>query len=147
MFFVFFRRLLVIVLVAISLTFGVYHSFLLFQIWDPQAGVKDEVSVWENRMQPIKGNLPPAVTTVGYLAEWDMPGVVYGKTDQFHEFNLTVYSLAPLIVRRGAEAEWIVGNFGSQPTKKIEAWLNTLLGSYKLEALGSGIYLIHRVKQ
>ena len=65
-------------------------------------------------------------------------------TDQLHEFNLTIYALAPVVVRRGGNYAWIVGNFGST---KFEAWLQEAIGRHETKSMGGGIYLIHRVKK
>lgn len=138
------RRIALILFITLSLAFSGYQTWVLARSWNPQAAEKNEVSVWENRLQPIKAKLPATVRQVGYLAEWDIPGATYGYTDQFHEFNLTVYTLAPLIVRRGAESEWLMGNFGTRSLKKIEPWLQSVLGNYTLQEIGGGIYLIHR---
>lgn len=141
------RRISFILLITLSLVFSAYQTLALYRSWNPLAAEKNEVSLWENRLQPLKAKLPPDVTQVGYLAEWDIPGAVYGHTDQFHEFNLTVYTLAPLIVRRGADSAWIVGNFGTLSAKKFEPWLKTAVGSYTLQEISGGIYLIHRVEE
>jgi hypothetical protein len=141
------RRVSFVLLIALSLSFSAYDLFKLSQNWDPQAAEKNEVSIWENRLQSVKEKLPSGTSHIGYTAEWDIPGATYGKTDQFHEFNLTKYTLAPLIVHRGVEYPWIMGNFGNLSSKKIELWLRDSIGSYAIENIGGGIYLIHRVQK
>lgn len=141
------RRISFILIITLSLAFSAYQTWGLYRSWNPLAAEKNEVSVWENRLQPIKAKLPTDVTQVGYLAEWDVPGLDYGHTDQFHEFNLTVYTLAPLIVRRGTESAWVVGNFGQLSAKKFEPWLQTVVGNHTLQEISGGIYLIHRVEK
>ncbi len=140
------RRLSFVLLIIVSLSFSAYTTYTSLRHFRPNAGEQNEVSVWENRMQPIREKLPPDVTEVGYLAEWDIPGATYGQTDQYHEFNLTVYSMAPYIVRRGAEHDWVLGNFGNVLIKKIDPWLRASLGNYEIVATSSGLYLMHQVK-
>lgn len=147
MFPVLLRRFFVVILIVMSLAFSAYQTLNLFHMFHPQVAEKNEVSVWENRLGPLKDKLPPNVTEIGYLAEWDIPDVKYGHTDQFHEFNLTVYSLAPVIVRRGAETEWIMGNFGTLSPQKIETWLDSSIGPHITQEFSGGIYLIHRVEK
>jgi hypothetical protein len=147
MLFVKIRRASFVLLIALSLLFSAYNLFRLFQSWNPQAEEKNEVSIWENRLKPIKEKLPPNTRYVGYIAEWDVPGMPYGKTDQSHEFNLTKYTLAPVIVHRGVEYPWLIGNFGNLSSKKVELWLSDSIGGYEIENIGGGIYLIHRVEK
>lgn len=141
------RRISFLLMIALCLIFSAYQSFVLYRHFRPSAAETNEVSAWENRLQPLKAKVPSDTMQVGYLAEWDIPGAVYGQTDQFHEFNLTVYSLAPLIVRRGAQSNWIVGNFGTLSPKKFEPWLRVAVGSYTLQEISGGIYLIHRAEK
>lgn len=139
-----FRQITLILLVFISLSFSAYDLFGSIRNFDPSRVGKDEVSSWENRLHPIKQELPVGTLTVGYLGEWDLPGGQSGLTDQLHEFNLTIYALAPVIVRRGGNYVWIVGNFG---TKAFEPWLQGVIGKHVTQDIGGGIYLIHKVQK
>ena len=67
------RRGPVVLLVALSLLFSAYNLFVLIEKQDPRAAEKNEVSIWENRLHPLKQELPAGVDTLGYLAEWDLP--------------------------------------------------------------------------
>jgi hypothetical protein len=144
MFLVTIRRASVILLIATSLSLSVYNLFRLMQNWDSHVGEKNEVSIWENRLHSIKEALPADINYVGYVAEWDLPDGQYGLTDQMNEFQLTKYTLAPAIVRRGIDYPWIIGNFS---TRKFRPWLQGKIGNYEIKEIGGGIYLIHRVQK
>ena len=156
------RRGPVVLLVALSLLFSAYNLFVLIEKQDPRAAEKNEVSIWENRLHPLKQELPAGVDTLGYLAEWDLPShqlppgierkgymtewdlpVQYRQIDQLNEFRLTKYVLAPVVVDRGFDTPWIIGNFSSA---KFKNWLQDTIGNYEITDVGGGIYLIHRLQ-
>lgn len=96
---------------------------------------EDEAAKWEERMQPLREELPVGVQEMGYLADPEF-------TAQVQEYSLTRYTLAPIVVRHGVDFEWIVGNF-TEPG--FESILNREIpDGYDIERFGSGIYLIHR---
>lgn len=163
MFLLIFRRITVIVLISVCLFFSAYRLFTLAQKWDPRAAEKNEVSIWENRVNSIKQALPSDVDHVGYLAEWDFPehqlpaglertGYTtewdlppqYRMPDTLNEFRLTKYVLAPIIVNKGIDYPWIIGNFS---TYKFKPWLQKLIGDYEIKEIGGGVYLIHRIQK
>lgn len=109
--------------------------------WDPRAPFDNPVDRWAARLQAIPALLPAGVETVGYLADWDIPGRPYDGVDQDAEYMLTQYSLAPLRVVPGADHEWIIGNFTAPG---FESFLDGILPAYEIRSLKLGIYLIHR---
>jgi hypothetical protein len=109
--------------------------------WDQARHSIDSVTKWENRILPILDRVPEDVTQFGYVADWDIPDANYNGIDQDQEYVLTQYVLAPRILQRGLDHEWIVGNFVGTDFKK---WLDQNLPSYELKEIGYGIYLIHR---
>jgi hypothetical protein len=138
------RRVAVFVLVGISLLFSAYNLFISAKSQDPDAAAKNEVSIWENRFESLKRELPTNVGHVGYISESDLPDGQYSTIDQFNEFQLTRYVLSPVIVVRGVDFPWIIGNFSS---RKFKAWLQNEIGDYRLQEFSGGIYLIHKVQQ
>ncbi len=163
MFLIILRRIFVIALLAASLWFGASRLFMLMKGWNPQAAETNEVSIWENHLHSVKQELPVGVDHVGYLAEWDFPDhqlppglertgyttewdlpVAYRDIDALNEFRLTKYVLAPIIVDRGSNYNWIIGNFSQQ---KFKPWLHDTIGSYEIKEIGWGIYLIHRIQK
>lgn len=104
----------------------------------------DAVSKWEKRIQPVLKHVPEGTEVLGYVAEWDLPGVEYDLVDQETEYTLTQYALAPRSLQPGLEPEWIIGNF-TRPG--FREWLDQNLPSYEIREIGFGIYLIHRNSQ
>lgn len=141
MFPIVFRRISVIMLVVVSLSFSAYNIFSLFQNGNFQSKATDYVSNWERRMQPVKRKLPAGTANVGYVADEDLRTVWAPTNGEMVEFDLTRYALIPLVVQHGVKYPWIIGNFSS---KNFENWLTSSIGAYQIEDLGSGIYLIHR---
>jgi hypothetical protein len=147
MFLALIRRVSVIILVTLSLLTNIYFLFTDTQNWNPQIASQNQVSKWERHLQPVRKILPPNIKNVGYLADWDLPDIPYTYEQNYTqntEYILTQYALAPAIVHRGFEYDWIIGNFSSP---NFESWLKTLIGNYKIQNLGFRIYLIQRVEK
>ncbi|HEY6074559.1 MAG TPA: hypothetical protein VIV15_14515, partial [Anaerolineales bacterium] len=68
----------------------------------------EAIASFEKRLEPVKAPLPFQRGVIGYFGEWDMPGAGYEELDQHAEYLLAQYALAPLILKRGAGAEWNV---------------------------------------
>lgn len=75
--------------------------------WPPGTG-RDEISVYQRRMELLRPVLP-ARGVVGYLG--DPTPTAAGALQHFRRYLLAQYSLAPLLVLEGTEAEFVVGNF------------------------------------
>ncbi len=108
--------------------------------WNPELLVNDPVSSWERKIARVK--LPPEVgNEIGYVADWDInPG--YAPIDQDEEYVLTQYALAPRIVSRGENYQWLIGNF---TLPGANDWLDQHFKGAKIHYYGWGIYLIHRL--
>ena len=120
-------------LLLTSLISGVYSFF----IHPPKILVtNDGAQQWENRMQAVRERLPASVREIGYLADTENVG------SMVEEFVLTQYALIPVVVHRGVDYEWIVGNFtGPGFEQTLDAQIPE---GYTIEKLGAGIYLIRR---
>ena len=162
MFFGLIRRFSIIVLITMSLSFSAYRLFTLAQSWNPSFVEKNEVVIWENRLHSVKEELPAGVKREGYLSEWDFPETQlppglerngyttewdlppqYRQVGALNEFRLTKYALAPIIVERGSDYDWILGNFSES---RFKPWLQDTIGKYEIKKIG-GIYLIHRMQK
>ena len=123
----------VLFVVFTSLISG-YYSFF---VNPPKVLIQnDGAANWEERMQPVREHLPATIREVGYVSDLE-------DTALIQEYSLTKYALAPVVVRKGVEFEWIIGNF-TQPG--FESTLNEQIPSgYVIQNLGFGIYLIHRI--
>jgi hypothetical protein len=118
---------------VIAVLFSEYYSFF---VKPPKVLVQDDgVAKWEERMKPVRENLPRSVREVGYFSDNDPVAMV-------EEFSLTRYVLAPIVVRQSLNLEWIIGN-STQPG--FQSILGEKIPSgFTIKKLGAGIYLIHR---
>ncbi len=135
-------RITVIIFLA---GFSVYSSFQYWMAiqknWNPGLVLNDPESKWEKRVLAI--NLPSNIgKEIGYVADWDI-NPNSDPIGQDEEYVLTQYTLAPLIVKRGSEFEWIVGNL---TLPQAGDWLSQNFKDATIHDYGWGIYLIHRDK-
>lgn len=70
----------------------------------------DMVTAWDKRLRKIRPLLPE-YGVIGYMADWDIPGGTFGSSDQEVEFLLAQYTVAPVVLERGAAHSIILGNF------------------------------------
>jgi hypothetical protein len=101
----------------------------------------DTVSKWEKRVGSVLKHIPRDTKVVGYVADWDIPGMGYNLVDQDAEYTLTQYALAPLMIEPGLDHEWVIGNFTGSGFRE---WLDEQLPSYEIKEIGFGIYVIHK---
>jgi hypothetical protein len=132
-------QLLIGLIVLLSL-----YSSISYLIWTQSAGTVDfdHVADWDARFTPVKEALPIQRGTLGYIADWDIPGADFAPSDQDAEFILTQYAFAPFILVRGAEQEWIVGSLSP---RSYEAWTQIRVGKYKDYKFKGNVYLFHRL--
>ena len=97
----------------------------------------DPVSEWETNLTTIRADLP-ASGTVGYVADWDIPGSDFNQDDQDVEYILTQFALVPLLVQRGVDHPFVIGNLTDENlAKALETYHLSLLEKY-----GRGIFLL-----
>lgn len=137
-----FRLLVIFALVIYGLNVSFGNWATARNLSHSNLAVNDSVTDWEKRMKRVKSRLPENVTVVGYVADWDLPGVETNPVDQDTEYVLSQYALAPIKVIPGLEAEWILGNF---VTPDFRTWLDQSLPAYEVTEIGYGIYLVHRI--
>lgn len=131
-----FRALIVLTLIY-SMTAGIYYSTVV--TGDYSNGRRDYVSNWESRLIDLKREIPASEKGVGYISDWDMVG--YDK-DVYIELVLTKYTLAPILVEKSLNHEWIVANSTSS---EFLGWVAAQITEpYTIQDFGSGIYLIHK---
>ena len=124
---------------------AVYYASQAFKSTEGLGVVGDEtMDKWEQRFTELKEQLPVKNGTVGYLADFDVEGVESNIADQEAEYILAQYTMAPVVLERGTNREWIVGNLSLQAYKIWESSTNQ-----KVEVFGFGknLYLIHKVGQ
>ena len=135
------RILAMLSLVTFSVLVAITNGIAARERWKQSVKADDSVTKWEKRILPVLDQVPGDVSVFGYVADWDIPEAGYNLVDQDQEFVLTQYVLAPRILQRGLDHEWIIGNFISAD---FSEWLDQNLSSYELTKFGFGIYLIHR---
>jgi hypothetical protein len=104
----------------------------------------EPVAEWERRFAPLKKIMPFSQGTVGYVSDSPVTGIDYYNPNDQIEYTLTQYVMAPVVVRKGIDHEWIIGNFSKQG---YEAWIRANPGRYEITSLNYGVYLIHRLQQ
>jgi hypothetical protein len=131
------RKMLVVVLVAAAM-------FSTVRYWASTRHLDrggDALEGWEARIGPARERLPIRRGTIGYVGEWDVPGVPYAFWDQESEFLLSQYTLAPLVLKKGAAAEWNVAVLSPKP---YAAWKRLYGGKFTVMDVGHGVYILHR---
>lgn len=127
-----------VILLAVSSLFSIARYC---QITSGQDKGGKNIAAIEKRLSPVKEMLPFNRGMIGYVADWDVPGAGYATGDMEAEFFVTQYSLAPLIVQRGAVAEWNVAVLGSQAYK---LWREQHPDEFEITPLGGNVYIFHR---
>ena len=133
------QQLLLGLIVLVSL-----YSSVSYLISTQSAGTVDfdQVANWEARFTPVKETLPIQRGTLGYIADWDIPGADFDPSDQDAEYILTQYAFAPFILVRGVDQEWIVGSLSP---RSYELWIQIRVGEYKDYKFKGNVYLFHRL--
>ncbi|MGZ6315870.1 MAG: hypothetical protein ACXWNQ_01295 [Anaerolineales bacterium] len=131
---------------------SVFALFLVLEIFvgwknfqDISAGEKaagEPVAEWERRLIPLKKIMPFTTGVVGYVSDSEDLGIDYYNPDDQIEYTLTQYVMAPVVVRKGADHEWIIGNLSKQG---YQNWNRSNPGHFDVSPLNYGFYLIHRL--
>ncbi len=122
-------------LVSLSSTLRIAQS--VRKAWNPAEIGRDGRSLWEQRLEELRSDLPKQ-GMVGYVSEQNIPGAPYDPVDSNEEYALTQYFLAPLIVQRGTQYEYVIGNFGNP---EYDYKVEETLGIEQIASYGMGIYL------
>ena len=131
------QKLAVILLVLTSLYSIVLH-------WCSTIGIdkgSEALDTWEDHLQPVRDALPIKRGVIGFVGEWDVPGIESAFMDQESEYLLTQYALAPLILVRGAVAEW---NIAILNRGAFAIWEQSNQGKFEVIPFKHNIYLLHR---
>jgi hypothetical protein len=130
-------RILTILIVLYSVGTGLLYFRTLLNTYPPAK--PDDVVTWESRMQALKNEIPEDQMTISYVSDWDTQG--YNK-DVHIEFALTKYALAPRMLVRDLQSEWIIAN--STENDFID-WLSPQIRHpFTVQEFGNGLYLIHQ---
>ncbi len=102
----------------------------------------DPVADWEIRFAPLKEKLPFKRGVVGYISDSNIPGVAYNAPNDEGEYVLAQYVLAPIIIVRGTDQEWNVGNLDKSA---YDIWSKSNQGQFTVIPFKDKLYLFHRV--
>ena len=102
----------------------------------------DPVADWEARFQAVKAMLPFQRGFVGYISDSAVPGIPYNAADDEGEYILTQYAMAPVIIVKGTDQEWNIGNLSSGAFKK---WNARQAGAFQVTPLKGSLYLLRRI--
>jgi hypothetical protein len=92
------RIIAILGLVAPGLVVAVNNAIHARSIAEQERSSIDTVSKWETRIHRVLAHLPSDTQEIGYVADWDIPGMDYDLVDQETEYTLTQYALAPRMV-------------------------------------------------
>lgn len=97
------------------------------------------VTRWDDRIQPLRDALPPALDQAGYVDK----STILGNPNEFdlEEFLLMQYSIAPVVLTTGTNEEWIICNV--EGGINLQSWLDTHISEYEIQGFGFGLYLVH----
>jgi hypothetical protein len=98
---------------------------------------------WEAAFDPVKENLPFTRGVIGYAADWDIPGSNYDPANSEAEHILSQFTLAPIIVARDTDREWILVNMSPE---EYEQWFPLQDGEFEVKKFKMNLYLLHRIK-
>lgn len=131
------RKLIVIFLVCTSL----YATFLHWRSTIDLDRGAEALDQWEAQFQPVREALPVKRGVIGFVDDSDVPGIEYDPGDQETEFILTQYALAPLILVKGAVADW---NVAILSREAVRLWKETNKGEFDVIHIKNNIYLLYR---
>ncbi len=104
------RGLLVVIVVA-SLVASIRN---LVATQDLGSVTDDPVADWERRFQPLKALLPFQRGFVGYISDSAIQGITYDAANDEGEYILSQYAMAPIILVKGTDQDWNIGNLSSR---------------------------------
>ena len=133
------RRMMLGLVAAASLYASVRN---LDSTTDLGSVAEDPVADWEIRFEPLRARLPFVRGVVGYISDAGVPGATYDRANDEGEYILTQYALAPIIIVWGTDQEWNVANLSAEAYR---LWSAEEHPEFDIQALGSGLYLLHRM--
>jgi hypothetical protein len=133
------KKILVVFLLLLNL-------YAIEQLWIYSMNLPDRgteaLDRWETQMVLARKALPIKRGVVGYVSEQDIPGLEYGFWDTETEFLLTQYALAPLVLKKGAVAEW---NVVVLDNKNLAIWQASYSGPYEITTIKGKVRILHRL--
>ena len=134
------KKLAIILFILVAVYSSATYLINNIKAWNPRLITNDGVYDWDTRLADLRADLPPDVEVVGYVSDWDIsPDYNYPNNET--EYVLTQYTLAPVIVTRDAEREWVIVNLAP---KDFGTWLATQPTDIKVTRYPLGLFLVHK---
>lgn len=138
-----YRHFLLVIGFVIIITVGITSNLKFLHrtelMIEPGMPYIDGITLWEKRLSSLSEELP-IKGVVGYIADWDVPG--QGESSDLEtEYRLTQYALAPVVVARGPDYDYVVGNITvTQFDEALEEYFHLLVQ----REFGYGILLLRK---
>ena len=127
-------------LAVAAIVLAVFQFAQVYNLAEWRNPSEEMVSKWEGHVQALRDAIPSDVYQAGYVDKSMLGGGV--EVLDVNEFQLMQYSVAPVLLKVGAEEPWIIGNFDNDTD--FQPWLDSLEGRYDVQSFGFGLYLIHK---
>jgi hypothetical protein len=135
----------VVVLLGLSL-FSAFAGYKMASESSQGLNGDDMVTAWDKRQRKVR-QLLPDYGIVGYLADWDIPGAKYGSSDQEVEFLLMQYTIAPVVLERGADHELVLGNFSDNGDPNKIDNVQKIFGVSLIQSYSNEVFLFKGAKK
>jgi hypothetical protein len=134
------KKIALVLFILISVYSSVTYLIANIQAWNPVLITNDGVYDWDTRLSALRDDLPPDVKVVGYISDWDvLPKYNYPNNET--EYVLTQYTMAPVVVARGSDREWVIVNLAP---KDFEAWSAAQPSDLDVIKYPNGLFLVHK---
>ena len=134
------KKIALVLFILISVYSSVTYLIANIQAWNPVLITNDGVYDWDTRLSALRDDLPPDVKVVGYISDWDvLPKYNYPNNET--EYVLTQYTMAPVVVARGSDREWVIVNLAP---KDFEAWNAAQPSDLDVIKYPNGLFLVHK---
>lgn len=134
------KKLALSLFILIAVYSSVTYLIANIQAWNPILITNDGVYDWDTRLSSLRADLPADVKVVGYISDWDvLPDYDYPNNET--EYVLTQYTMAPVIVARDGDHEWVIVNLSP---KDFETWRATQPSDIEVIQYRLGLFLVHR---
>lgn len=138
-----YAALVLLALISLLVLYSSYQGYITAAASVGNTAIDDMVTAWDKRLRKAR-NILPEYGTIGYVADWDIPGYKYGSSDQEVEFLLAQYTLAPLVLERGTDHNLILGNFSDNGDPQKLENVQKQLGLKIIQAYSNEIFVMQR---
>ena len=136
-----FQRVLLALIIVISLFASVKN---LISTKELGSLTDDPVADYEKRFEPLKAKLPFQRGVVGYISNSDVPGAGFDAANDEGEYVLVQYVMSPIIIARGTDHKWNIGNL---KPKAYKLWSQSHQGQFEVFPFKGNLYLFHRLSK